>query len=157
MTVSFEDLAVKKLAMVRGCFGTEKAKEVFITEVDEDIKNGEAGICYSTPDGASGWAYIDQIDSVYSAESMPNIRRKFIEHASSCGAVEVDGKLYANPPLSADNDFRLDTTGLIVSVRALDFFNDDVAWCDDKLCFVITELDDSKYTIKFYNLVPYGE
>ena len=50
--ITLRDLREGSLVLVRG-------QRVTVTEVDRDIKNGEAGICF---DG--GWAYLSEVQEV---------------------------------------------------------------------------------------------
>lgn len=57
--VKLEDIREGSVVIVRDNFGTGSPKRVVVEAVEEDIKNGRAGIDY-----AGSWAYLTQVDRV---------------------------------------------------------------------------------------------
>lgn len=64
MSVELKDIREGSIVMVRGDFGSGNPKRATVTEVDDDIKNGRAGIDYITNEGEEHWAYLEQVDRV---------------------------------------------------------------------------------------------
>jgi hypothetical protein len=57
--VKLEDIRPGSVVMVRPNFGTGFAQRVVVEEVEDDVKNGQPGICYG-----DHWAYLTQVDRV---------------------------------------------------------------------------------------------
>jgi len=57
--VMLSDIREGSIVRVRDNFGTGSPKNVTVTGVDEDIKNGLPGIDYD-----DSWAYLTQVDRV---------------------------------------------------------------------------------------------
>lgn len=64
--VEFSKLKEGSVVFIKGNFGTGPALKGTITEVCEDVKNGQPGVDYVDSDGTGWWAYKDQIVGVYS-------------------------------------------------------------------------------------------
>lgn len=65
--VKLSDIRVGSKVQVRGCFGMDTAKRGLVVGVEEDIKNGRAGIDYthlSNGEECHNWAYLDQVTKV---------------------------------------------------------------------------------------------
>lgn len=62
--VKLEDIKIGDKVMVRGNFGMDKPTIGVVTDAEEDIKNGRAGIVYNLEDGTGRWAYLEQVDKV---------------------------------------------------------------------------------------------
>lgn len=63
--VTLKQLREGSVVYVRGAFGTGPAVKATVTAVEKDIKNGRPGIDYTTEDGDDLWAYLDQVQAVY--------------------------------------------------------------------------------------------
>ena len=50
---------------VRTNFGSGPTIKGTVTGIEEDIKNGQPGVDYTSEDGGDWWAYKDQIAGVY--------------------------------------------------------------------------------------------
>lgn len=59
--IKIENIRAGSVVRLRPDFGTGTPVKVAVIEVEEDIKNGRAGIVY---DGR--WAYLSQVDAVIS-------------------------------------------------------------------------------------------
>jgi hypothetical protein len=57
--VKLSDIREGSRVIVRDNFGMGRPREVTVTEVESDVKNGEPGICYD-----ESWAYLTQVDRV---------------------------------------------------------------------------------------------
>lgn len=64
--VTLKQLREGSVVYVRGAFGTGPSVKATVEAVEADIKNGRPGIDYVTEDGDSHWAYLDQVQAVYS-------------------------------------------------------------------------------------------
>ena len=63
--ITLNDIRQGSKVVLRPCFGSGTPIEVTVSELVEEIKNGEDGIEYRTK-GATGfnWAYLNQIDEI---------------------------------------------------------------------------------------------
>ena len=57
--VKLSEVRVGSVVIVRSDFGAGPASKVVVSEVEDDIKNGQPGICYD-----NSWAYLTQVDRV---------------------------------------------------------------------------------------------
>lgn len=64
--VELKKIRVGSEVVVRGDFGSGKPIHAIVDEVEEDIKNGMAGIDYHPKNDSSDghWAYLTQVDRV---------------------------------------------------------------------------------------------
>lgn len=65
--ITIKDVKEGSIVWVRTNFGTGKAVQAIVDEVDSDIKNGQPGIGYTLKDGGDkhgSWAYLTQVDRV---------------------------------------------------------------------------------------------
>jgi hypothetical protein len=64
--IKLKDIREGSVVVVRGNFGQGPAQKATVTEVEADVKNGQPGISYVTEDGDDHWAYLSQVQAVYS-------------------------------------------------------------------------------------------
>ena len=65
--VKLREIRVGSKVIVRSAFGTGVAQIATVDCIEEDIKNGRAGIDYTvSATGEQLWAYLDQVDAVVS-------------------------------------------------------------------------------------------
>lgn len=57
--IKLEDMRKGSVVIVRDNFGQGQPQKVTVAVVEEDVKNGRAGICYN-----ESWAYLTQVDRV---------------------------------------------------------------------------------------------
>lgn len=66
--ITIKQIRNGSIVVVRGGFGTEPPRQVRVTEVLANIKNGRPGIDYVEPaaigNSSGRWAYLDQVLSV---------------------------------------------------------------------------------------------
>jgi len=62
--VKYTDIEIGSTIVVKGSFGLDPAQTVIVTDKHRNIKNGFAGIDYTSQSGSHGWAYMDQIVQV---------------------------------------------------------------------------------------------
>jgi hypothetical protein len=62
--ITLENVRVGSVVRIAGGFGMEPPETVTLEDVEEDIKNGFPGVCYTDKKGDGRWAYLDQIQRV---------------------------------------------------------------------------------------------
>lgn len=63
--IELKDIRRGSIVCMRGMFGSGPATVVEVTEVFEDVKNGQPGFDYRIEHAlGTGWAYLRQIDHV---------------------------------------------------------------------------------------------
>lgn len=61
--ITLNSLREGSIVKVATAFGSGRVVTAEVTEVEEDVKNGLPGICYTT-NGEGGWAYLSQVKKV---------------------------------------------------------------------------------------------
>jgi len=62
--ITVNQVRAGSVVMLRPGFGAAPPRQVTLTEVHEEIKNGRPGVDYELAPGDSRWAYLDQVDRV---------------------------------------------------------------------------------------------
>ena len=66
--IALNDIRKSSIVILRTNFGQGIAVRAIVDEVEEDVKNGQPGLCYTICNAAAwddgGWAYLTQVDRV---------------------------------------------------------------------------------------------